>query len=320
MSRPAPAALPDAPAALPDAVAGQWLTRFTPAAWLPYIQLARLDRPVGWQLLLAPCWQSSALASLARHEPLNIWHLALFAIGAIAMRGAGSTFNDIADRDLDAQVERTRGRPLPSGRCSTRGAALFLVAQCLIGLAVLLQFNGFSVALGFGSLLLVAVYPFMKRVTSWPQAVLGLAFGWGALMGWAALAGSVSAPALLLYGAAIFWTVGYDTIYALQDTRDDAIAGIRSTARLFAGHVRQGVALLYLLCVICAALALAAAGAGLFSYAGLGAFALHLVWQTRQLDAPTPALALKLFRANRDAGFILFAGVAADAMVSPIAG
>ena len=309
-----------APAALPDAVRGQWLTRFAPTAWLPFIQLARLDRPIGWQLLLAPCWQSSALASLARHEPLNLWHLALFAIGAIAMRGAGSTFNDIADRRLDAQVERTRGRPLPSGRCTVRGAAVFVAAQCAIGLAVLLQFNGFSIALGFGSLLLVAVYPFMKRLTSWPQAVLGLAFGWGALMGWAALAGSLAAPALLLYGAAIFWTIGYDTIYALQDTRDDAVAGICSTARLFAGRVRQGVAALYLFCVICAALALAAAGAGLISYAALCAFALHLAWQTRQLDAPTPALALKLFRANRDAGFILFAGLAADAVFSRMAG
>lgn len=301
--------------ALPDAVRSQWLTRLAPPGWLPFIQLARLDRPIGWQLLLAPCWQSSALASLARHEPLNLWHLALFSIGAIAMRGAGSTFNDIADRDLDAHVERTRGRPLPSGRASTRGAALLLAAQCLFGLGVLLQFNGFAIALGFASLLLVAVYPFMKRITSWPQAVLGLTFGWGGLMGWAALSGSLALPAILLYAAAIFWTIGYDTIYALQDSRDDAIAGIHSTARLFGSRVRQGVATLYLVCVVCAALALLAAGAGPLSYVALCAFALHLVWQTRQLASITPALALKLFRANRDAGFLLFAGIAADVLV-----
>jgi 4-hydroxybenzoate polyprenyltransferase len=307
-------------AGLPDAAPRQWLARVAPDAWLPFIQLARLDRPIGWQLLLAPCWQSSALASLARHEPLNLWHLALFAAGAVAMRGAGSTFNDIADRDLDAQVERTRGRPLPSGRVSARAAALFLAAQCLVGLAVLLQFNGFAVGLGFASLLLVAVYPFMKRVTSWPQAVLGLAFSWGALMGWAALNGGLAAPALWLYASAIFWTIGYDTIYALQDSRDDAIAGIRSTARLFGARVRVFVATMYLMCIIAATLALLSAGAGILSYAGLCGLALHLLWQTRQLDAPSPALALKLFRANRDAGLVLFAGIAADVLVRRMLG
>ena len=294
--------------------------RFAPDAWLPFIQLARLDRPIGWQLLLAPCWQSSALASLARHEPPDLWRLALFAIGAVAMRGAGSTFNDIADRDLDAQVERTRGRPLPSGRVSTRAAAVFLVAQCFVGLVVLLQFNGFAISLGFASLLLVAVYPFMKRVTSWPQAVLGLAFSWGALMGWAALNGGLAAPALWLYASAIFWTIGYDTIYALQDSRDDAIAGIHSTARLFGARVRPFVAAMYLCCVVGATLALLTAGGGILSYAGLCGLALHLAWQSRQLDASTPALALKLFRANRDAGFILFAGIAADALVRWMSG
>ena len=221
------------PTGLPDAAPRQWLTRVAPPSWLPFIQLARLDRPIGWQLLLAPCWQSSALASLALGQPLNLWHLALFAIGAIVMRGAGSTFNDIADRDLDAQVERTRGRPLPSGRATTGAAALLLCGQCLIGLAVLLTFNHVAILVGIASLLLVAVYPFLKRFTSWPQAVLGLAFGWGALMGWAAQAGGLAAPALWLYAAAIAWTIGYDTIYALQDSRDDAIAGILSTARLF---------------------------------------------------------------------------------------
>ena len=309
-------ATPARPAsALPDAPPRQILTRLAPAPLVPYIQLARLDRPIGWQLLLAPCWWSSALASLALHTPLNVAHWLLFMIGAVAMRGAGSTFNDIVDRDLDAQVERTRARPLPSGRATPSGAAIFLALQCLVGLAVLLTFNRFTLLLGFASLLIVAVYPFMKRITSWPQAVLGLAFGWGALMGWAAQAATLAAPAVLLYAAAIFWTIGYDTIYAMQDSRDDAIVGIRSTARLFAGHVRRGVGLLYLGAILCAAVALALALAGIAAWLGLAGFALHLAWQLRQVDGATPAVALRLFRSNRDAGALLAAGLAAAVLM-----
>src|SRR5579863_5190532 len=183
------------PAALPDSVPNQWLLRAAPAAWRPYIELARLDRPIGWWLLLLPCWWSSTLASVTAHAPPNPWHLALFLIGAIAMRGAGTTYNDLVDRDIDAAVARTRGRPLPSGRVSVRAARSFLVVQALVGLAVLLSFNRFAIMLGFSSLLIVAIYPFMKRVTFWPQAVLGLAFGFGALIGWAAAFGSLAAPA-----------------------------------------------------------------------------------------------------------------------------
>jgi 4-hydroxybenzoate polyprenyltransferase len=279
---------------------------------LPYVQLARLDRPIGWQLLLAPCWQSAALAGLARNAGPDLFHLALFLIGAIAMRGAGSTYNDILDRKLDAGVERTKGRPLPSGRISLRAAVAFLFAQSLIGLAVLLCFNRFSVALGVGSLIIVAIYPLMKRVTAWPQAILGLAFSWGALMGWAADYKTLAVPALLLYASAFCWTIGYDTIYALQDARDDAIVGIKSTARLFGKNVRLGVGLFYLAAALLAQLALWSVGASVIAELGLLLYCLHFVWQLRRIDGATPQMALRLFRSNRDAGLILFAGIALE--------
>ena len=298
---------------LPDAPTGNLFYRFAPETWRPFIQLARIDRPIGWWLLLLPCWWSSALAGVATGRAPNLWHLALFLIGAVAMRGAGSTYNDLVDSGMDAQVERTKGRPLPSGRVTPGAAKIFLVAQSLIGLIVLLQFNAFAIALGIGSLLIVAVYPFMKRVTSWPQAVLGLAFAWGGLMGWACLTGGLAAPAFLIYAAAIAWTMGYDTVYALQDARDDAVVGIRSTARLFGARVVEGVSVLYGATLALAALALWAAGAGVASWLGWAAFGLHLAWQMRVLSVSGAARALMLFRANRDAGLLLFAGLAADA-------
>jgi 4-hydroxybenzoate polyprenyltransferase len=282
----------------------------TPDFALPFVQLARLDRPIGWQLLLAPCWQATALAGLALHRGPNLWHLLLFLIGAIAMRGAGCTYNDILDRKLDAKVERTRNRPLPSGRVTKAAAAAFLVAQALVGLAVLLSFNRFSIWLGIASLAVVAVYPLMKRVTSWPQAALGLAFSWGALMGWSATFASLAGAPVLLYLSAFAWTIGYDTIYALQDARDDAIVGIRSTARLFGAHARMGIGLFY---AASAALAFAAtelAGGGLIALIGWLAFSAHLGWQVMTIEGADPATALRLFRTNRDAGFLLFAGIA----------
>ncbi|MGO9132705.1 MAG: 4-hydroxybenzoate octaprenyltransferase [Methylovirgula sp.] len=306
---------PAEPAALPDSVPNQWLLRATPASWRPFIELARLDRPVGWWLLVLPCWWSSALASIARHELPDLWHLALFLIGAIAMRGAGTTYNDLVDKDIDAQVSRTRGRPLPSGRITSRSAKLFLIAEALVGLTVLLCFNRFAIALGFGSLAIVAAYPFMKRVTSWPQAVLGLAFGYGALMGWAAVAGSLTWPPVLLYLGAIAWTLGYDTIYALQDSSDDMIAGVKSTALLFGRRIRLGVGLCYAACILGITVALASAGAlKAFAALGLIGMALHFAWQIFTLDPDDPARALKLFRSNRDAGLLLFAGLAAEAI------
>jgi 4-hydroxybenzoate polyprenyltransferase len=303
-------AAPPPAASLPDARPASLVMRLTPDFALPFVQLARLDRPIGWQLLLAPCWQAAALAGMALHRGPNLWHLLLFLIGAIAMRGAGCTYNDILDRKLDAEVERTRNRPLPSGRVTSGAAAVFLVAQALVGLAVLLSFNRFSIWLGIASLGVVAVYPLMKRVTSWPQAALGLAFSWGALMGWSATFASLAWPAVLLYFSAFAWTIGYDTIYALQDARDDAIVGIRSTARLFGARARLGVGLFY---AASAALALAAielAGGGLIAAAGWLAFSAHLAWQVSGIEGADPATALKLFRSNRDAGFILFAGIA----------
>src|SRR3712207_83533 len=232
--------------ALPDAVRGHWADRWAPVGVRPYLRLARIERPIGWWLLLMPCWWSAALAAIAGGQPWpNPLHCILFLIGAVAMRGAGCTYNDIVDRDLDTRVERTRQRPLPSGQISLKGALAFLALQGVVGLLVLLQFNRFAILTGFASLGVVALYPFMKRFFWMPQIVLGLAFAWGALMGWAAAFGSLSAAAILLYLGSIAWVVGYDTIYALQDIEDDEIAGIKSSARFFGERVRLGVAVCY---------------------------------------------------------------------------
>jgi 4-hydroxybenzoate polyprenyltransferase len=296
------------PAFLPDSSAPGFWGRL-PASWLPFVQLARLDRPIGWQLLLAPCLSSTCLAAINHSEKPHFGLLILFTIGAIAMRGAGSTFNDLIDRDIDAKVERTRLRPLPSGRVSPRAALVFLFAQCLIGLCVLLSLNLFSIFVGFASLASVAVYPFMKRITSWPQAVLGLAFSWGALVGWAAVTGGLAAPAFWLYGSCILWTIGYDTIYAVQDSKDDVEAGVKSTALLFGDHLVGLVALLYFGAVLLAEIALVTAGAGLLAQIGLILFGAHLARQVRRLDNADEKQALKLFRSNGAAGFLLFAGL-----------
>ncbi len=300
-----------------DAPSGNIVDRYAPPAWRPYLRMARIDRPIGWQLLLLPCWWSSALAATAveRGAP-NLLHLALFLIGAVAMRGAGSAWNDLVDRDLDARVERTRSRPLPSGQVTPRQAAVFMIALALVGLAVLLTFNRFTILLGICSLAPVAIYPFMKRVTSFPQIVLGLAFAWGGLMGWAAIFGRLDAPALLIYAAAIAWTFGYDTIYALQDIEDDALVGIGSTARFFGEQARRAIAVAYALTIVLAGAALALTQhVGWLSWLGLAAFAAHLAWQVAVLRRDDPAHALKLFRANWNAGLLLFAGLALDSVV-----
>jgi len=300
---------------LPDARPQSLVLRLTPEFALPFVQLARLDRPIGWQLLLAPCWQSAALAGLALHHGPNLWHLALFLVGSIAMRGAGSTYNDILDRKLDAGVERTRGRPLPSGRVGLRAAAVFLVVESLVGLAVLVNFNLFTIGLGIASLGIVAIYPLMKRVTSWPQAVLGLAFSWGALMGWSATFASLALPPVLLYLSAFAWTIGYDTIYGMQDARDDAIVGIRSTARLFGKNARLGVSLFYAAAALLALISILLVGAGPIALIGWVAYAAHLAWQVSKVEGADAATALRLFRSNRDAGFLLFAGIALQGWV-----
>ena len=239
----------------------------------------------------------------------------LFLIGAFAMRGAGCTWNDIVDRDLDGLVERTRSRPIPSGQVSVAAAAVFLVAQALIGLAVLLQFNWFTVKVGLASLAVVAVYPFMKRVTYWPQIVLGFAFSWGALMGWPATFGRLDWPALVLYAGSIAWVIGYDTIYAHQDREDDALIGIKSTALLFGESTKPILAVFYTLAVALLAAAGWMAGAGIVFSLALVAFAAHLSWQIRQLDIADPDVCLKVFKSNRDAGFILFAALLIEAFM-----
>ncbi len=306
-----PAAGGQAPA---DAPARNIVDRFAPPPLRPYLRMARIDRPIGWWLLLLPCWWSSALAAAAADRPPNLWHLLLFLVGAVAMRGAGSVWNDIVDRDLDAGVERTRNRPLPSGQISVAMAAAFAGLLCAVGLAVLLQFSWFAVGLGFLSLVPVAVYPFMKRITDYPQAVLGLAFAWGGLMGWACFTGGLSAAPIILYAAAIAWTVGYDTIYAIQDIEDDGIVGIRSTARAFGPRAPALVGGCYLAASVLVAAALVLTEADLPSWLGWLAFTAHLSWQAMRVDIRDGALALRLFRANRDAGLLLFAGLLLDTL------
>jgi 4-hydroxybenzoate polyprenyltransferase len=292
---------------------GNWVDSVAPAWARPYLRLARLDRPIGSWLLLMPCWWSVGLAAVHARSQVNVWHLLLFFIGAFAMRGAGCTWNDIVDRDLDSQVERTRSRPIPSGQVTVASAAAFLMLQALVGLAVLLQFNRFTIYVGFASLAVVAIYPFMKRITYWPQIVLGLAFSWGALMGWPATFARLDLPALLLYAGAISWVIGYDTIYAHQDREDDALIGIKSTALLFRERTKPMLELFYALAVALIALAGWSAGAGLLFALGLLAFATHLAWQIARLDVDDPINCLVVFKSNRDAGLILFAGLVLDA-------
>jgi 4-hydroxybenzoate polyprenyltransferase len=263
-----------------------------------------------------PCWWSVALASGMAHDtsrlPLTI---VLFFIGAFVMRGAGCTWNDITDRDLDAKVERTRSRPLPAGQITVRQALAFMIAQALVGLVVLLQLNRFAVATGIASLVIVAIYPFMKRITWWPQVFLGLAFSWGALMGFAAIVGRIDLTALVLYAGSIAWVIGYDTIYAHQDSEDDALIGVKSTARLFGAHTHQALILFYGLAVILIGVALASGDVRWPAWLGLAAFAVHLASQIVRLRIDDAALCLRLFKSNRDAGLLLFAGLLADAVI-----
>jgi 4-hydroxybenzoate polyprenyltransferase len=292
---------------------GNWVDVRAPVWARPYLRLARFDRPIGAWLLLLPCWWSAGLAAIAAGAVLpNLWHVVLFFVGAFVMRGSGCTWNDIVDRNLDGRVERTRSRPIPSGQVSVAQAGMFLVAQALVGLAVLLQFNAFAIMTGIASLGIVAIYPFMKRITYWPQIVLGLAFSWGALMGWAGWFGRLDLPAWLLYAGSIAWVIGYDTIYAHQDREDDALIGIKSTALLFGERTKTMLAVFYATAVILLACACYAAGAGVVMALGLLAFAAHLAWQIVRLDTSDPDLCLVVFKSNRDAGLILFAAMVLD--------
>jgi 4-hydroxybenzoate polyprenyltransferase len=305
----------DAASRVADAT-GNWVDTHAPQWSRPYLRLSRLDRPIGSWLLLLPCWWSAALAAAVAHDLGRLTlTLALFFVGAFAMRGAGCTWNDITDRDLDAKVERTRSRPIPAGQVSVPQAVVFLVAQALIGLAVLLQFNRFAVITGIASLVIVAVYPFMKRITWWPQIVLGLAFSWGALMGFAVTLGRIDATALVLYAGAIAWVIGYDTIYAHQDAEDDALIGVKSTARLFGARTHLALVAFYAAAVVLIGAALGLAGSRWPAWIGLAAFAGHLAWQIGRLEIGDPALCLRIFKSNRDAGLLLFAGLLADAVM-----
>src|SRR5262245_3061688 len=304
---------------------GNWVDSLAPPRLRPYLRLTRLDRPIGWWLLLMPCWWSTALAAIpAGGWGPNLWHVLLFLVGAIVMRGAGCTWNDLTDREYDARVVRTRSRPIPSGQVSVRAAYVFLGLQALVGLAVLLalaadgpggRFNWFAVFVGVASLAVVAIYPFMKRVTWWPQIFLGLAFSWGALMGWAAYYGRLDPPAWWLYAGSIAWVIHYDTIYAHQDAEDDALLGLKSTALLFGEQTRPMLGLFAALAVVLIGIAGWSASAGIVFAAGLLAFAAHLAWQVTRIDIADPALCLKLFKSNRDAGLILFAALILDAVM-----
>lgn len=294
---------------------GNWVDSFAPSYTRPYLRLARLDRPIGSWLLLMPCWWSVGLAGMHNDRLPSLWHIVLFFIGAFAMRGAGCTWNDLVDRDLDGRVERTRSRPIPSGQVTVVQATMFMVAQALVGFLVLIQFNRFTVATGIASLLVVVIYPFMKRITYWPQIFLGLAFSWGALMGWPAAFGRLDWPAIVLYIGSILWVIGYDTIYAHQDRDDDLLIGIKSTALLFGERTPTMLATFYAGAIVLIAAAGFMAGGGIIFTIGIIGFAAHLAWQVSRLDIDDPAHCLALFKSNRDAGLILFAAMLVDAVV-----
>ena len=303
----------ETPGRVADAT-GNWVDGRAPAIARPYLRLARLDRPIGSWLLLMPCWWSAGLAGMASDRLPSLPHIVLFFIGAFAMRGAGCTWNDLVDRDLDGKVERTRSRPIPSGQVTATQAAIFMIAQALVGLAVLLQFNLYTIMTGLASLLVVAIYPFMKRVTYWPQIFLGLAFSWGALMGWPAALGQLDAAAFVLYAGSIAWVIGYDTIYAHQDREDDMMIGIKSTALLFGQNTPAMLTVFYTIAVVLIGIAGVMAGGSWIFMLGLLAFAVHLSWQVVTIDIDDPAHCLKLFRANRDAGLILFLAMVLDSV------
>jgi 4-hydroxybenzoate polyprenyltransferase len=298
-------------APLPDAANDNWVDRFAPKALRPWLKLGRFDRPAPAWLLILPGWQGIALAYARLGQPPDLLLLLKFVVGGYLMRAAGCAWNDILDRDLDAKVARTARRPVASGQISVKQALAFLVVCSLISLAILLTLPPIAIALGAASLVLVAAYPLMKRITWWPQAWLGLTFNWGALLGYAAAARELGTPPVLLYASGLFWTLGYDTIYAIQDMEDDALAGVKSSARRLGRKAPQAILVFYGLTAL---LAFAAAFTGqlgpLFMPFAM-VYALHLFRQAVLVRMNDPALALRLFRSNRTAGLILFFGLVA---------
>lgn len=291
-----------------DIPAESWVDRWMPGWSQPYLRLGRFDRPIGTWLLLIPCWWGQALATDGWPDPLL---MVLFVIGSLAMRAAGCTVNDLADRDIDRKVARTRTRPLASGALSVKQALLFLAAMCTIGLAVLLTLNPYSWALGAGVVGLIVLYPFMKRITYWPQFVLGVTFNWGILIGYAAIAGQLHLPALVLYAASIAWTLGYDTIYAHQDREDDLKVGVKSSALALGRHTRTALFGFYALTLLGIAAAGWLAGLAWPFWAVLAIGAVQLCWQAARIDTDNPADCLATFKSNRDFGLIVLAALVA---------
>ncbi len=289
-----------------------WVAAVSPAV-RRYLRLMRLDRPIGTWLLLLPGWWSITLAAPGGWPDGRLF--ALFGVGAIVMRGAGCVVNDIYDRDFDRRVARTADRPIASGAVSVPQALLFLAGLLFIGLGILLQFNWFAVSLGAASLLLVFTYPLMKRITYWPQAFLGLTFNWGALLGWAAVTGALAPPALVLYAAGFFWTLGYDTIYAHQDKEDDALVGVKSTALLFGSESRRWIGAFYGIFALLLGLAGWLADLGPVFYLGWALGVAHLGWQVWRLAPDDPSRCLRLFRSNRDFGLVILAAIVAGQLL-----
>ncbi|RCL01586.1 MAG: 4-hydroxybenzoate polyprenyltransferase [Candidatus Tokpelaia sp. JSC085] len=299
-----------------DAPAEHWIYHFLPQWLWPYAQLSRWDQPIGWQLLLWPCWWSFALATIVHNQKDTTlacvglaWQLLLFLIGAVAMRGAGCTYNDLIDQNIDKAVKRTGSRPLPSGKVNRKQAVFFMVLQSLVGFLVLVQFNVLTVILGFASLVIVAFYPFMKRITDWPQFFLGLAFSWGALLGWTANRGSLDWPPILLYLGSVFWTIGYDTIYAHQDKDDDVLVGVRSTACLFGQRTKSALFFLYGLMLIFITSSFISAHIPLITLSSVIFAAIHLFYQIQALDINSPDACLHLFKSNKIVGLLIFLGL-----------
>ncbi|WP_424940869.1 4-hydroxybenzoate octaprenyltransferase [Aliiroseovarius sp. S253] len=316
--------LPDPKGQVSDAYSGNWVDHRAPAWSRPYLRLSRADRPIGTWLLLIPCWWSLLLAtaSTGRFGLYEVWIMLGCAIGSFLMRGAGCTWNDITDRDFDGKVERTKSRPIPSGQVTVKQALIWMGLQALISFGILLTFNWTTILLGVAALLPVAVYPFAKRFTWWPQVFLGIAFNWGALVGWVAHTGSLSLAPVVLYAAGIAWTLFYDTIYAYQDTEDDALIGVKSTARLFGENSRTWLRLFLFTTVALTALAVILALAPsshvlslVVSLGGAWFMGWHLAWQLRKLDTDSSEICLKLFRSNRDAGLIFVLFLAASQIV-----